>query len=110
MKKILSIGLIGLLLSQCAAPEKKEEKTENISPMMEKVAIYKNVKLTADLSSLSENEKKMIPLMIEASEIMDDLFWYEAYGERGLPDDYYSRSGHKSFCTDQLWAMGSFSR
>lgn len=82
MKKILSIGLIGLLLSQCAAPEKKEEKTENISPMMEKVAIYKNVKLTADLSLLSENEKKMIPLMIEASEIMDDLFWYEAYGER----------------------------
>ena len=82
MKKILCIGLVGLFFSQCATPEKKEDKAEQISPMMEKVAIYKNVKLTTDLSRLSENEKKMIPLMIEAAKIMDDLFWYEAYGTR----------------------------
>lgn len=43
---------------------------------------YTNVKLTADLSSLSENEKQMLRLFIEASRIMDSLFWYEAYGDR----------------------------
>ena len=74
--------IIGLFVSQCASPEKKEENTGMESPMKEKVAIYKNVKLTTDLSQLSDKEKQMIPLMIEASEIMDELFWYEAYGKK----------------------------
>lgn len=82
MKKSVLIGLAGLLLIQCGTSEKKEEKSEEKSPMKERVDIYKNVKLTADLSSLSENEKQMIPLMIEASQIMDELFWYEAYGNK----------------------------
>ncbi|MEX0290284.1 MAG: Zn-dependent hydrolase [Flavobacteriaceae bacterium] len=82
MKKILSIVCIGLLASQCGSPNKKEEKMVEESPMKEKVAIYKSVELTADLASLSEHEKKMIPLMIEASKIMDELFWYEAYADK----------------------------
>ncbi|WP_436515729.1 dipeptidyl-peptidase 3 family protein [Ekhidna sp. To15] len=81
MKKILNIALIGLILSQCAAPEKQEEKSE-LTQMQKKVAIYKNVKLTTDISQLSESEKMMIPKMIEVSKIMDELFWYEAYGKK----------------------------
>src|SRR3546814_8609728 len=38
--------------------------------------------LTTDLSALSENQKQMIPLLIDAARIMDSLFWYEAYGRR----------------------------
>lgn len=83
IKKILSISLIGLLLSQCTAPEQKEtETTSEPSPMEAKVNIYKNVKLTTDISQLSESEKQMIPLMIEVSKIMDELFWFEAYGKK----------------------------
>ncbi|MEQ9468387.1 MAG: Zn-dependent hydrolase [Ekhidna sp.] len=84
IKKIPSISFIGLLLlSQCTAPEQKEtETTTEPSPMEAKVNIYKNVKLTTDISQLSENEKQMIPLMIEVSKIMDELFWYEAYGKK----------------------------
>ncbi len=82
MKKILSIGFIGLLLSQCTTPENTEETATQLTPMQEKVAIYKNVRLTTDISQLSENEKQMIPLMIEASKIMDELFWFEAYGKK----------------------------
>ncbi len=44
--------------------------------------IYTAVTLSADLSHLSENQKKMIPLLIKASKIMDQLFWLQAYGER----------------------------
>ena len=44
--------------------------------------IYSTVRLTADLSSLDENQKLMIPLLIRASKIMDDLFWLQAYGEK----------------------------
>lgn len=84
MKKILSIGLIGLFLSQCTTPDKsaQEESTLENASMKEKVDIYKSVKLTTDIGKLSAKEKQMIPLMIEVSKIMDELFWYEAYGKR----------------------------
>jgi len=42
--------------------------------------IYKEVELTSNLDHLSENQKKMISLLIDASKIMDDLFWRQAYG------------------------------
>lgn len=46
------------------------------------LAKYTSVKLTADLSVLSDNQKKMIPILIEAGKIMDKLFWFEAYGDK----------------------------
>lgn len=82
MKKILTLGLIGLFLTQCTSPEKYEQPAAELTPMQKKVAIYKPVKLTTDISQLSESEKQMIPLMIEVSKIMDELFWFEAYGKK----------------------------
>lgn len=43
--------------------------------------IYYPVKLTADLSAYSEQQKTMLALFIDASEIMDSLFWQQAFGE-----------------------------
>lgn len=43
---------------------------------------YTTVRLTTDLSVLSENERRMIPLLIEAGKAMDEVFWMEAYGNR----------------------------
>ncbi len=42
---------------------------------------YVPVKLTTDISRLTDNERKMIPLLIESAKIMNDCFWYEAYGD-----------------------------
>ena len=44
--------------------------------------IYATVRLTADLSHLSDRQKQMIPILIEASEIMDELFWQQAWGDK----------------------------
>ena len=44
--------------------------------------IYSTFRLTADLGHLSENQRNMIPLLIEAAKIMDGLFWQQAYGDR----------------------------
>lgn len=41
--------------------------------------IYAPVKLTTDLSVLTENEKKMIPILIEAAKLMDQIFWKQAF-------------------------------
>jgi hypothetical protein len=43
--------------------------------------IYKEVTLNADLSHLSANQKQMLALLIDASKIMDDLFWLQAYSQ-----------------------------
>lgn len=53
---------------------------------------YITVKLTADLSGLTEKEKQMIPLLIRVAEISDKMYWYEAYGQKdsllaGIQDD-----------------------
>ena len=42
---------------------------------------YTTFKLEADLSSLSSDQKKMVNLLITAADKMNELFWYEAYGE-----------------------------
>lgn len=48
-----------------------------------RLGIYQPVRLDADLSHLSANQRQMIALLIEASEIMDELFWQQAYsGDR----------------------------
>jgi len=44
--------------------------------------IYKKVKLTSDLSHLDDNQRKMIGLLIDASQIMDKLYWLQAYGDK----------------------------
>ncbi len=43
--------------------------------------IYAEFTLTADLSFLSDRQREMIGLLIEASQVMDDLFWRQAYGD-----------------------------
>ncbi|WP_053406139.1 Zn-dependent hydrolase [Persicobacter sp. CCB-QB2] len=87
MKKnhILSLAFAGgLLLGGCQADQKKAENSSlSVSdPVQEKVNQYDHFTLTADLSHLSENQKKMIPLLIQVAEIMDDIFWQEAYGDK----------------------------
>ncbi|MCB1842594.1 MAG: hypothetical protein KDI09_06490, partial [Halioglobus sp.] len=41
--------------------------------------VYASFALRADVTALSDSQKEMIRLMIEASGIMDDLFWRQAF-------------------------------
>ena len=45
-------------------------------------AKYTSVRLTADLSGLTDDQKQMLRLFIEASEVMDDAFWMQSYGDK----------------------------
>jgi hypothetical protein len=65
------------------SPESAAEPPEEAMTDIEKrLAKYTSVTLNADLDVLTPDEKKMIPLLIEAAQIMDELFWYQAYGDR----------------------------
>jgi Peptidase family M49 len=48
----------------------------------QKLAQYTSVRLTADLSGLSERDRRMIPLLIEAAQEMDTIFWQQVYPAR----------------------------
>jgi hypothetical protein len=50
--------------------------------MAQRLAQYTPVRLSADLSGLSERERRMIPLLIEAAQEMDTIFWQQVYPAR----------------------------
>lgn len=84
MKSLHTAILVCLALFSC-----KEEQKETISSeepaqtaMEKNLSKYVNVTLTADLNGLTDNERKMLPLLIQAADKMNDLFWYEAYGDK----------------------------
>ena len=57
---------------------------ENAAPMnyQEKLDKYVTFRLTSDLSALTERQRQMLPLLIEAADTMNGLFWKQAYGDR----------------------------
>lgn len=58
---------------------------------------YVPVKLTTDVSKLSENQKKLIPLLIDVAKIMDELFWEQAYGKKTELDNLTSNVNELQF-------------
>lgn len=44
--------------------------------------IYARVQLSADLSRLSDQQKQMISLLIDAARISDDIFWQQVWGDK----------------------------
>ncbi len=49
----------------------------------ERLNIYAQFELTADLSHLSENEKQIVGICFEVARIMDGLFWKQAIAPKG---------------------------
>ena len=43
--------------------------------------VYAGFTLESDLSGLTDNQRDMLVLMFEAAQIMDDLFWRQAFGD-----------------------------
>jgi hypothetical protein len=90
-KKLLFLGLaVTSGLTACnnlSRPANKKETVDVSSDSLQqyvasRLPIYEKVKLTANLETLTENERKMLPLLIEAAQVMDKLFWKQAYPQR----------------------------
>ncbi len=75
--------MLAFLMIIACQPEKKEMPAESSDDDVEaKANEYVEFTLTTDLSVLTDNQKKMIPILIEAAKIMNDLYWREAYGDK----------------------------
>lgn len=87
-KIMLGAAVAGSIVSCTSSNNNKEQAKDkhNLDSLQEYVAnrlpIYEKVKLTTDLNLLTANERKVLPLLIQAAEIMDNLFWQQAYPQR----------------------------
>jgi len=98
-RKIIALSIIGILVFNvisCKSSSTKEEKTGKTEKKEQvkreqvkkyKMKRYAKVKLTADISHLSDNQKEMLKLLFKAADVMDDIFWMENVGEK---DDFLS--------------------
>ena len=80
-----TLRVASLFLVACADEPVPETTVDTLVEGKARPEIYADFTLTADLRYLTDNQLQMIAILIEASEIMDDLFWRQAYG-----DDYRS--------------------
>ncbi|MCD4683810.1 MAG: Zn-dependent hydrolase [Bacteroidales bacterium] len=60
----------------------QSDEAEELTEMQKNLQKYVPVKLTADISHLSDDEKEMLKLLFHASEIMDDIFWMQNIGNK----------------------------
>ncbi|MDQ2702364.1 MAG: Zn-dependent hydrolase [Pseudomonadota bacterium] len=100
-RTLLLAGLVGLVLSGCqrdAAPPAPAVPADAQPVAVESYAEqhagdYATVQLKADLSTFDADGKRMIALLVQASQVMDDIYWKQSWdGDRAAllaraPDD-----------------------
>ena len=79
----LSIAACGDRVDESPLIESDQDTAAVVATAAPRPDVYAEFSLVADLSRLSDRQRQLLVLLIEASQIMDDLFWRQAYG-----DDY----------------------
>ncbi|SMO85953.1 Peptidase family M49 [Saccharicrinis carchari] len=95
------LGLV-LFLFSCQSKQQADKYSASVPNIKEKVEEFVPVQLTADISYLSDKQKKMLPLLFDAAEIMDDLFWKQAWGDKdellsNVDDPYLAKFLHINY-------------
>lgn len=85
-KSSIFLGLLAFagVLSSCSTQKTVTESTQTSTEMTKDYAYqyYAQVPLKTDISHLTQNEKEVLRLMFKTADIMDDLFWQQAYGAK----------------------------
>lgn len=106
----LSLALaVALATSGCGKTPSQVTESSNDSAQQEaarllvdpsRLNIYHPVELKSDLSHLSDNQKTMVSLLIDAAEIMDDLFWKQAFfGDKATFLNSFNNENIRHFAT-----------
>jgi len=62
--------------------QKDPVKPEPVKPHADLLNKYATFRLTADISHLSEQQRQLLPKLIAAAQIMDQLFWLQSFGAK----------------------------
>ena len=83
---LICVFFILMLMVSCSSPKGSENDTNMAKPSLseieKKVDEFVKVRLTSDIDHLSEDQKAMLRHLIDASKLMDDIFWKQAFGEK----------------------------
>ena len=85
---LLVACIAALVLAGCKPPATDTAATASVSTTPAETQIpassdYAVVPLKADLSGFDENGKRMIALLVQAAQVMDDLYWQQSWdGDR----------------------------
>lgn len=92
-RSAITVVVCSILISSCDKPTNdntqmpkvaeistdKKAELSLIQSNESRLNIYFPVTLSADISHLTDNQQQMLAVLIEASVIMDDLFWKQAF-------------------------------
>jgi hypothetical protein len=82
MRNIITLIVIVTFVFGCNSTSKKESKMKVNQEIKKKADEFASFTLTTDLSVLTEKEKQMLPLLLDAARIMDEIFWKQAFGDK----------------------------
>lgn len=79
---LLMILLASITFTGCRMQEKRGSLTPQDSIMLAKISEFSVVKLTTNLNTLTAKEKEMLPLLIEAVQLIDGIYWEQTIGKK----------------------------
>ncbi|MDR2085056.1 MAG: Zn-dependent hydrolase [Bacteroidales bacterium] len=98
LNTLLMLTLVVFVVTSCGTKKASEETLENnyqgcinipeeTFPMCEdyvneRLAIFAPFELKSDLSHLTDNERKIVNILWDVADIMDDLYWKQTIGQR----------------------------
>jgi len=103
---ILLIFILSVI--SCSNEEEIQEfnnQDENLEMVKERIKAYSPTKISADLSNLTSNQKKVIELLVKAGKISDEIFWIQ-----NTPDAVSIRDSLKSMESDEAKAYLDYVR
>jgi hypothetical protein len=75
---VLTVFLLSFI--SCTSGEEMEEfnnQDGNLEKVVERIKAYSPTKISADVSKLTANQKKVIELLVKAGEVSDEIFWIQ---------------------------------
>jgi len=86
MRVFACFAVTGVLLIGCSrGPDQTSQPaapSAAVSDVARRVADYAPVRLQADLSEFSADDRQLLLHLVRAAELMNDLFWQQAWGDR----------------------------
>lgn len=93
MKNVVVFVVIAFLTVACSSKQNKETKMEVNTEIQKKAAEFVPFTLTTDFNVLTDKEKQILPLLLNASKIIDELYWMQAFGNK---DSLFSKEWDES--------------
>ncbi|SFE08605.1 dipeptidyl-peptidase 3 family protein [Thermophagus xiamenensis] len=82
MKNLSALFIVIVTMLGCQSRQNRLEPA--IPNLKQRVDAYQTVQLKTDISGLSSAQKEMLSLLFEVANIMDELFWQQAWGDKNI--------------------------